>query len=598
MTAEFEPALLLAVIALCSAAYCAWLYTRFEKPYYAWWSASWILYAVRVGVIIGFLRSGNSAWLFWHQVLTGWSALGFFAASMSFSRGLVWRPWMAGVALFPVVWSYIAIFTLDSFTLAVVPAIIFLSSATLGTGVGFLNHARRTGSPGAWALAGAFTLWAVHHLDYPLLRARGAWVPWGYYLDILFILAVVGGIALLVIDDLRRGVEALARLSSDMQAGPGGDAVVAALLERPLRLRGVSGTALYHVATSTVLDGAGKAAGWRGTGLPAAVAPVVTQALRDDRSASAALAARSSGERFVAALPVYGEGVVTHVLVLLGDVRDPFTALDEEFLRALGRQVGSALQQAELTMQLEARTEELARLSTRLVEQHEDERKRLARELHDETGQLFSAMRMEVGALQAVAGAGDVAARMDALVTAGLSSLRRVTAALRPSHCWTTSGCSAPFAPSSRRSRMKARWWRRCTRRTRCRRCHATGNWRSFARYRRASPTPCATPVQIESTCHFPCRTTCCSSRWTTMAWVRRRGRNSRCANAEDMWDSSGCASGSCRWVARCGWKPRPSAARGSPSRWAFPSAPRRRLGRWPQGSHEHVARVARDRGG
>ena len=413
--------------------YCAWLYSRFEKPYYAWWSASWILYAVRVGVIIGFLRSGNSAWLFWHQVLTGWSALGFFAASMSFSRGLVWRPWMAGVALFPVVWSYIAIFTLDSFTLAVVPAIIFLSSATLGTGVGFLNHARRTGSPGAWALAGAFTLWAVHHLDYPLLRARGAWVPWGYYLDILFILAVVGGIALLVIDDLRRGVEALARLSSDMQAGHGGDAVVAALLERPLRLRGVSGTALYHVATSTVLDGAGKAVGWRGTGLPTAVAPVVTQALRDDRSASAALAARSSGERFVAALPVYGEGVVTHVLVLIGDVRDPFTALDEEFLRALGRQVGSALQQAELTMQLEARTEELARLSTRLVEQHEDERKRLARELHDETGQLFSAMRMEVGALQAVAGAGDVAARMDALVTAGLTSLRRVTAALRPS---------------------------------------------------------------------------------------------------------------------------------------------------------------------
>jgi signal transduction histidine kinase len=119
--------------------------------------------------------------------------------------------------------------------------------------------------------------------------------------------------------------------------------------------------------------------------------------------------------------------------VLTGDVRDPFSALDEEFLRALGRQVGSALQQAELTQRLEERTGELARLSARLVEQHEDERKRLARELHDETGQLFSAMRMEVGALHGVAGAADVAARMDGLVTAGLTSLRRVTAALRPS---------------------------------------------------------------------------------------------------------------------------------------------------------------------
>ncbi len=430
---EFAAALLLALIALGGAAYCSWLYTRFRKPYYAWWSFSWMLYAVRVGVIIGFLRTQNSGWLFWHQVLTGWSALGFLAAGISFSRGLRFSPQLAVLALFPVLWSYIAIFTLDNFLLAVVPAIAFLSAATLITGISFARHAQRTGSPGAWTLAGAFTLWAVHHLDYPMLRARGAWVPWGYYLDILFILAVVAGIGLLVIDDLRRGLEALARLSADVQASARGDAVVAALLERPLRLRGVSGTALYLVAEGVVLDGAGKAQTWRGTALPPSVVDVVGQAVRDGRSVSAAIAPHAGGERFVAALPIYRDATITHVLVLTGDVRDPFSALDEDFLRALGRQVGSALQQAELTQQLEERTGELARLSSRLVEQHEDERKRLSRELHDETGQLFSAMRMEVGALQGVTGAGDVASRMDALVTAGLTSLRRVTAALRPS---------------------------------------------------------------------------------------------------------------------------------------------------------------------
>ena len=430
---EFAAALLLALIALGGAAYCAWLYTRFRKPYYAWWSASWMLYALRVGVIIGFIRTNQSGWLFWHQVLTGWTALGFLAAGLSFSRGLKWTPKLAVVALFPVAWSYAAIFTLENFLLAVVPAIAFLSAATLMTGISFARHARLTGSPGAWTLAGAFTLWAVHHLDYPMLRARGAWVPWGYYLDILFILAVVGGIGLLVIDDLRRGLEALARLSADVQASGRGDAVVTALLERPLRLRGVSGTALYLVKEARVLDGAGKAQAWRGAAPPPAVADVVANAVRDGRSASAAISRGTGGERFVAALPIYRDATVTHVLVLTGDVRDPFSALDEEFLRALGRQVGSALQQAELTSQLEERTVELARLSTRLVEQHEDERKRLARELHDETGQLFSAMRMEVGALSQVRGAGDVAARMDALVSAGLTSLRRVTAALRPS---------------------------------------------------------------------------------------------------------------------------------------------------------------------
>ena len=430
---EFAAALLLALIALGGAGYCAWLYSRFRKPYYAWWSASWLLYAVRVGVIIGFIRTQQSGWLFWHQVLTGWTALGFLAAGLSFARGLKWTPKLALIALFPVVWSYIAIFTLENFLLAVVPAIVFLSAATLITGISFARHAQRTGSPGAWTLAGAFTLWAVHHLDYPLLRARGAWVPWGYYLDILFILAVVAGIGLLVIDDLRRGLEALASLSADVQASARGDAVLTALLERPLRLRGVSGTALYLVRDGTVIDGAGKAKAWKGTALPPAVADVVAAAVRDGRSVSAAIPPRAGNERFVAALPIYRDAGVSHVLVLTGDVRDPFSALDEEFLRALGGQVGSALQQAELTSQLEERTGELARLSTRLVEQHEDERKRLARELHDETGQLFSAMRMEVGALAAVHGAGDVAARMDTLVSAGLSSLRRVTAALRPS---------------------------------------------------------------------------------------------------------------------------------------------------------------------
>ena len=430
---EFAAALLLALIALGGAGYCAWLYSRFRKPYYAWWSASWLLYAVRVGVIIGFIRTQQSGWLFWHQVLTGWTALGFLAAGLSFARGLKWTPKLALIALFPVVWSYIAIFTLENFLLAVVPAIVFLSAATLITGISFARHAQRTGSPGAWTLAGAFTLWALHHLDYPLLRARGAWVPWGYYLDILFILAVVAGIGLLVIDDLRRGLEALASLSADVQASARGDAVLTALLERPLRLRGVSGTALYLVRDGTVIDGAGKAQAWKGTALPPAVADVVAAAVRDGRSVSAAIPPRAGNERFVAALPIYRDAGVSHVLVLTGDVRDPFSALDEEFLRALGGQVGFALQQAELTSQLEERTGELARLSTRLVEQHEDERKRLARELHDETGQLFSAMRMEVGALAAVHGAGDVAARMDTLVSAGLSSLRRVTAALRPS---------------------------------------------------------------------------------------------------------------------------------------------------------------------
>lgn len=432
---EFAAALLLAVVAAGGAAYCAWLHRRFRKPYYAWWSAGWLLYALRVGVILTFLRTTQQVWLYWHQVLTGWTAIALLLAALSFSRGVRWSRVVLVAAAFPVLWSWIAIYRLDHFVWAVVPAIAFLSGATAVTGVGLVQHAKRTGSPGAWVLGGAFLLWAVHHLDYPLLRARGQWVPWGYYLDIVFILVVVGGIALLVIDDLRRGLEALSLLAADVQAATRGDTVVATLLERPLRLRGVSGTALVPTGGARVVeDAAGTIAGWRDAPVPAPVAPIVDEALARARSASGAVRDVPGGPRFAAALPIYRDASVSHVLVLVGDVRDPFSALDAEFLRTLGRQVGAALQQAELTRALQQRSGDLARLSTRLVEQHEEERKRLSRELHDETGQLFGAIRIELGALRETAGddAIDGVERLDGLVQQGIASLRRVTTALRP----------------------------------------------------------------------------------------------------------------------------------------------------------------------
>src|SRR3712207_8899702 len=70
-----------------------------------------------------------------------------------------------------------------------------------------------------------------------------------------------------------------------------------------------------------------------------------------------------------------------------------------------------------------------------MVEQHEEERRRLSRELHDETAQVFSAVKMELGVLrQGVTP--PQAGRLDQvleLIDTGIRSIRNVTNDLRPS---------------------------------------------------------------------------------------------------------------------------------------------------------------------
>jgi signal transduction histidine kinase len=82
---------------------------------------------------------------------------------------------------------------------------------TIGTGYVYAMHAKQARSFDAAVVAGAFVLWGLHHLDYPFLRARGAWVPWGYYLDIVFTLVVGAGTLLLVLGERSAELERLQR---------------------------------------------------------------------------------------------------------------------------------------------------------------------------------------------------------------------------------------------------------------------------------------------------------------------------------------------------------------------------------------------------
>jgi signal transduction histidine kinase len=317
--------------------------------------------------------------------------------------------------------------------------VLFLSLATLWTGWAFLQYRRRVASGGATLLAVSFILWGLHHLDYPFLRARGAWNPWGYYIDILLTLAVGTGILLLVLDDLRRGLGALSDLSGDLQQAGRQQDVLDALLARPLTLPAVRGSALFLAEEGRPRFARG--AGVYGNGVDAAPdgsaadllaraiatgLPQVTDQWKD----------RAAGSYpYAAVLPLLRNQAAVGALVLVGDARDPFTALDDRFLVALGQQVGAALENTDLYRRLEARTVELAGLSARMIEQHEGERRRLSRELHDETGQVFSAVRIELGVLREGLPPAQIA-RLDqvlGLIDKGIRSIRSVTNDLRPS---------------------------------------------------------------------------------------------------------------------------------------------------------------------
>ncbi|HXI20484.1 MAG TPA: hypothetical protein VNH46_05340, partial [Gemmatimonadales bacterium] len=248
MNSELHPGLLLAAITLGLASLCALLYHRYGKPWFFWWAIAFTLYLGRVGAILTFLLTGHPFWLFAHQVATGWTALALLWSALVFSRRARFRRLYLLLVLFPPVWGVLAIYLFterNQFLFAALPAVAFLSGATLWTAGVFFRFRRQTRSGGALLLAFAFLLWGFHHLDYPILRAKGTWNPWGYYLDIIFLLAVGTGVLMLVLEDFERGLRVMGALSGDLQRSEAAPDAPAMLLGRALALPGVRGSALY-----------------------------------------------------------------------------------------------------------------------------------------------------------------------------------------------------------------------------------------------------------------------------------------------------------------------------------------------------------------
>jgi len=140
--------------------------------------------------------------------------------------------------------------------------------------------------------------------------------------------------------------------------------------------------------------------------------------------------------RSILCVPLLAENQVIGFLNLLAEQPDFFSAEMEERLVAFASHASVAIQNAWLFEQVRASSERLQSLSRRLVEIQENERLYIARELHDEAGQMLTALMLDLVALESQAHRPKAVLKkvteMEQSLNAVSENLHSVAMALRP----------------------------------------------------------------------------------------------------------------------------------------------------------------------